>query len=326
MNQPLVSILIPVYGVENYIAKCCKSLFSQTYKNIEFIFVNDCTKDESMIVLQKILNEYPDRYDQVRIINHVHNKGLAGARNTAVAAAMGKYIIHVDSDDFLIENTTIEILVEKCEEDNLDLCFFDCKKYYINDVIPFSENIPGSKDKFLKLMLSRFCSSSIWGKMIKTELYKKNNISCKEGINFGEDYCVMPLLLFYSENYSHISSNLYGYNLNNPNSYTYRFSIINTRQILIAIDYLLKEFQLRGADQEYLDCLKFAKLKAKGEAINQWLATGTSIVDFLELKSINVDKIAFHKLPFKYILYLIMANLFTANFCKQVYKIICRFK
>ena len=102
MNQtPKVSMLIPIYGVEKFIERCAISLFEQTYQNIEYIFVNDCTKDDSINVLERVINRYPNRKPFVRIINHAQNKGLAGARNTAVANATGEFIMHVDSDDYV---------------------------------------------------------------------------------------------------------------------------------------------------------------------------------------------------------------------------------
>ena len=104
MNQtPKVSMLIPIYGVEKFIERCAISLFEQTYQNIEYIFVNDCTKDDSINVLERVINRYPNRKPFVRIINHTQNKGLAGARNTAVANATGEFIMHVDSDDYVDE-------------------------------------------------------------------------------------------------------------------------------------------------------------------------------------------------------------------------------
>ena len=65
--MPKVSVVIPVYGVEKYIERCARSLFEQTYDNIEYIFVDDCTKDRSIEILQKVLEDYPNRKNQVKI-------------------------------------------------------------------------------------------------------------------------------------------------------------------------------------------------------------------------------------------------------------------
>lgn len=95
-----VSVCIPVYGVERHIERCARSLFGQTMKEeIEFIFVNDATPDRSEEVLRAVLEEYPERKAQTVILRHAENRGLTGARNTALKAASGAYIIHCDSDD-----------------------------------------------------------------------------------------------------------------------------------------------------------------------------------------------------------------------------------
>ena len=104
-NSVKISVCIPVYGVEKYIERCARSLFEQTLKDgIEFIFVNDCTPDKSIEVLEKVLNEYPHRKDQVKIINHAQNCGLVSARKTSLEHAVGDYIVHCDSDDWCDPN------------------------------------------------------------------------------------------------------------------------------------------------------------------------------------------------------------------------------
>ena len=118
-----VSVCSPVYGVEKYIERCARSLFDQTMKNdIEFIFVDDCTPDRSIEVLEAILSEYPERRSQVKIVRHSHNKGLTGARNTALKEASGEYIIHCDSDDWVdleAYKTVLETIKKHYEENKL---------------------------------------------------------------------------------------------------------------------------------------------------------------------------------------------------------------
>ena len=91
----LVSILVPVYGVEQYIERCARSMFEQTYPNLEYVFVNDCTPDLSMEVLHKVMMDYPQRKDAVHAINHDRNRGLAAARTESASKYLeyGKKII-----------------------------------------------------------------------------------------------------------------------------------------------------------------------------------------------------------------------------------------
>ena len=99
-KHPKVSILVPIYGTEKYIEKCARSLFEQTYDNIEYIFVNDCTKDASVEILKKTIEDYPQRKSQVTIISHNTNRGLAASRLTAFEHSTGAYLWCVDSDDY----------------------------------------------------------------------------------------------------------------------------------------------------------------------------------------------------------------------------------
>ena len=109
MEQPKVSVVIPVYGVEKYIERCARSLFEQTMQEgIEYIFVDDCSPDRSIEILEKVLKEYPHREPQVKIIQHSKNQGIFYTRNTGVENATGEYIIHCDSDDWVEPDICME--------------------------------------------------------------------------------------------------------------------------------------------------------------------------------------------------------------------------
>ena len=115
-----VSILVPIYNVENFISRCLESLFSQTYSNIEYVFVNDCTPDNSMTILSDMLQKYPSRATMVKIINNPENQGIAIVRNTLLENATGEYILFVDSDDW-IEKDMVENLVERATSTDADI-------------------------------------------------------------------------------------------------------------------------------------------------------------------------------------------------------------
>ncbi len=96
-----VSVIIPVYNVEKYIEHCARSLMEQTLMDIEYIFVDDCTPDHSMEILQRVLTDYPERLESIRIIHHTQNSGLATVRNTGLQSAQGEYIKHCDRADWV---------------------------------------------------------------------------------------------------------------------------------------------------------------------------------------------------------------------------------
>ena len=106
----LVSIIIPIYNVENYIEECLESVFQQTYPHIEVILVNDCTPDNAMKIANSIINKYKDKFPTT-IVNHEQNKGLSEARNSGMKIAKGEYIYFIDSDDAIMHDT-IESLIQ----------------------------------------------------------------------------------------------------------------------------------------------------------------------------------------------------------------------
>ena len=84
MKEIRVTICVPVYGVEKFIERCARSLFEQTYDALDYVFVDDCSKDRSIAVLQQVVEAYPQRKPFVGIVAHERNRGLAAARRTAV--------------------------------------------------------------------------------------------------------------------------------------------------------------------------------------------------------------------------------------------------
>ena len=96
-----VSVIIPVYNVRNYIARCAESLMRQTLADVEFIFVDDASPDDSVNILLAVLEKYSNRQVHVKILTHHENNGLPASRNTGLEGANGKYIFHCVSDDYV---------------------------------------------------------------------------------------------------------------------------------------------------------------------------------------------------------------------------------
>lgn len=255
MNN-LVSILVPIYNVENFIEKCSISLFEQTYKNIEYIFVNDCSPDHSIKILEKVAQNYPNRIANIRIINHDINKGLAGARNTAILSATGDYILHVDSDDF-IEKETVEKLINKAQDDHADIVVFD---YYLEweKVNKFVDHkFDADKIKYLSLVLSAQTENFVVNKLIKKSLYIDHGILHTQGLNFGEDYLVVPKLLFFAKKIVKVNEAFYHYVRFNNNSYTSSISKKNIEDLIYVYHELVDFLTKVDFDQQplYQGCL-----------------------------------------------------------------------
>ena len=103
MTMAKVSVLVPYFNARVFIARCARAIFEQTYQNIECVFVDDCSPDNSIEVLENVLKDYPQRKEQVKIIKHEFNKGVSAARNTALRNSTGEFTIFVDSDDIILK-------------------------------------------------------------------------------------------------------------------------------------------------------------------------------------------------------------------------------
>ena len=125
--MPLVSVIVPVYGVEKYIERCAESLFAQTYKDIEYVFIDDGSPDHSVEVLEEVIGRYPARKPAVTVIRK-SNEGQSYARRDGIAASRGEFLLFVDSDDW-IEPQAVEKLVEAAGEEADIVCFGFWKEY-----------------------------------------------------------------------------------------------------------------------------------------------------------------------------------------------------
>lgn len=212
-----VSILVPVYNVEDYIQRCAVCLFEQTYNNIEYIFVDDASPDKSITILKNTIKRYPNREKDVRIITHEKNRGLAVARNTAISNATGDYIFIVDSDDYM-EKQTIEWMVEKQEETDADIIIGD---YFVHSEKGIKKvNFPRFKKKedLILGMLDTNGFHTVWNKLIRRSLYVNNHIMVKEGCNVDEDRIQMVQATYFAKKFAFIDHYTYHYNNLNPTS------------------------------------------------------------------------------------------------------------
>ena len=211
-----VSVIIPVYGVEKYIERCARSLFEQTLDDIEYIFVDDCTKDNSINVLERVIEDYPNRKSQVTIIHHDVNKGLPQARKTGVEASHGDYIAHCDSDDW-VDTGMYQRLYEKAKTEDADVVFCDYFAYRNEKckyVISKNINDP-SKSTILKRLLTESSLNNVWSVIVKKDLF--TNIVFPND-NQSEDRTIVIQLCLYAKKISSIALPLYYYRMSNMES------------------------------------------------------------------------------------------------------------
>ena len=125
--MPKISVIVPVYNVEKYIERCARSLFEQTLEDIEYLFIDDCTQDRSIDILLQVLEEYPNRKQQVLIHHMARNSGQAIVRKWGMMNASGEYVIHCDSDDW-VDNELYYLMYDKAISEQLDVVICDCNR------------------------------------------------------------------------------------------------------------------------------------------------------------------------------------------------------
>ena len=264
MENIAITVIVPVYGVERYIERCARSLFGQTLTDgVEFIFVNDCTKDRSIELLSACIECYPQLRSQIRIINHLRNRGLAAARQTGLEAAQGEYILHLDSDDYF-EPDMLEVMYQAALAKNADVVvsdfFWSLKKGDFYQECP----LYGSQESMFKSIIvpwrygNKSVNPSLCNKLIKRNIYKEYNITSVEGINSGEDFIVTIQILYHAAVITKVDHAFVHYNKQNQGSYTHDKSSINMRQRIMATEIVANFLFKKGiACDEELDERRF---------------------------------------------------------------------
>lgn len=211
-SKPKISVIVPVYGVEKYIERCAISLFEQTLDDIEYIFVNDCTPDRSIEILNDVLNRYPNRVSQVRILNMPCNRGQAAVRSIGIENATGEYIIHCDSDDW-VEVTAYEKMYKCAITNNSDIVFCDFFKSDGNTNTYISRPINVQSKNLVIKSVSKKALWSLVGALVKRTIIVNNKIIYPINNN-GEDFALMFQIMFYAERFYKLDEPLYFYYFN----------------------------------------------------------------------------------------------------------------
>jgi len=208
----LISIIIPVYNVEEYLCRCVDSIINQTYTDLEIILVNDGSTDKSGEICENYLNLDP----RVKVIHKI-NGGLSDARNEGLKNAHGQYILYVDSDDYIEPNACKELIVGFDNNNkDIDIVVGDCKvihrdkiEYLIRKT--FIPNRKYNSKEFLILSIK----NNIWFAQSCLAMYKrsfliKNNLYFKKGIIF-EDSEILPRMYLSASHIVYVNTVFYNY-------------------------------------------------------------------------------------------------------------------
>ena len=248
--MPKVSIIVPVYNVEDYLERCLDSLVNQTLEDIEIIVVNDGSPDNSQAIIERYEKKYPNK-----VKGYIkENGGLSDARNYGMPYAKGEYVAFVDSDDY-VELTMYEKLYNeaKAKDSEIVVCGYfkvDEKEKTMQSAqmgnMEFYDQNPRERKEILEIN-----APYAWNKLVKRELLERTKIQFPKGLLF-EDICTMYPLLASANKVSKVNEELYYYIVEREGSITAQFDASKTK-ILDSIELLNERIEDMGLMEEYRD-------------------------------------------------------------------------
>lgn len=262
-NVPKVSVIIPIYKVEKYIEKCARSLFEQTLDNMEYIFIDDCSPDNSVMILKKIIQEYPIRIPQTTILKMPSNAGIAGVRKRGIMESKGIFIIHCDGDDW-VDNQLYEKMYNKAQSEKADVIICDFIYDYLGNQVKVVSNFNAlTGHQLIKNWHKKSLHLSTCNKLIRSSLYKENHILPWEGLNMWEDNGLVARLLYHSNKISKIEGSYYHYNRTNENAMTSGYGINQVNQMIDIASNLADFFNSKPDAEEFQDTISAFKYLAR---------------------------------------------------------------
>lgn len=258
MQQYKVTIGVRCYNAEKYIERCARSLFEQTYNNCDFLFVDDCSNDNTLQILKAIASKYPNRESQLRIVKRQENGNRACCMNTVLDNIQGEFFTLVDSDDYL-ELNAIEEFYHAQVSSKADMVLCEMKNLWADRTTEIGINDYSSGKELCLAQLGHKARWCVCGSFIRTSLLSPD-IRCLPGANMGEDFAVEVRLSDKARKVQIIHKSLYVYDRTNENASMFSFNESFLRQFDDNMDLLYKIFSNRG--EEYIDAWNHTRVKS----------------------------------------------------------------
>ena len=273
MEAKLVSYIIPVYNVSAYIERCAKSLFTQTYGDIEFIFINDCSTDDSEVKLRKVIELFPNVQCRVKIISNKTNLGSATTRNIGLSNATGDYVMFADSDDW-VESNYVESMVNTIEASEKDIVYCDYYESFKDQDKYVKQDYGEEHLECICSMLTRAMHGSTWNKIFRRKILLQSNLTFVDGADLFEDVGWNVRLFAYTNRIGYLPLAFYHYIQYNDNSiiksmssavFSRKRALQRIENVRVACEYLTS----LGLEGRLSIGMKEWKLMAKNDLIDE---------------------------------------------------------
>lgn len=226
-KQHLVSVIVPVYNTKEYLIKCLESIINQTYTNLEIIIIDDGSNDGSYDICDK----YLELDSRIKVI-HNTNRGVSVTRNIGIDIATGKYILFIDSDDW-VEKNYIEVLYNNIQNSDISICsYYTVTKRNVNIINDDKKIEKIDKIVGLKYLIgNEQYRGYLWNKLFKLDIIKNNNIKFKPDIYIYEDLLFVAEYINAADNITYIHQSLYYYRMRKSSSLNQEFTMKNMTKI-----------------------------------------------------------------------------------------------
>ena len=216
-----VSILVPFFKVEKYVGRCVESLFTQSYSNIEYVFVNDCTPDKSM----EVINDYIAKYgvaDKCKMIVHEENQGISASRNDCLDNMTGNYFLFVDSDDY-IDKDMIESLVKAAIKENADISGCGYIEEFADHSVEHPQKYTNDHDEMMRAITLLTIKGVMWKLLVRSSIVTEHRDEVRfiPDRNMVDDYMFCCQIFYYAQRFAGVDRCMYHWIQYNPNNYTH---------------------------------------------------------------------------------------------------------
>ena len=220
-HQIKVSILVPFYKVENYVGRCVESLFTQTYKNIEYVFVNDCTPDGSMEVINEKINKY-GMNDKCKMIIHNQNQGISASRNDCLDNMTGDFFLFVDSDDY-IDKDMVELLVDAAIKEDADISGCGYIEEFADHSVEHPQKYTNDHGEMMRAITLLTIKGVMWKLLVRSTIVTehKDEVRFIPDRNMVDDYLFCCQIFYYAKRFASVDRCMYHWIQYNPNNYTH---------------------------------------------------------------------------------------------------------
>ena len=296
--MPLLSIIVPIYNVSKYIEDCVISLFSAASNDVEFLFIDDKTQDDSLDKLLSVISNNPHLENQISILRHTINQGLSAARNTGLREATGDYVWFVDSDDWL-KNNSLDIVLSLIKKFSVDV-FVTPLDWIIEGEFDGKKDIFVENDLQLKgksYFLKKYPSGASPRFIIKREFLIENELYFVPGI-LHEDGEFGPRMLMLAQQVYVIKEPLYNYRIRASGSIMSSWSKKNSDDLIFIYNNLSsfgKERIADKSDRVHYDVLIFNILLSSIFFAKKYWKT-SSFIDFYNENKKFIRREAFKQL------------------------------